>query len=319
MMTIRLPIAAALLAVNVAHAQDYPSRTITLIVSSPPGAGTDLVARTVADRLAPRLGTIVVDNRGGAAGLIGGEAVKKAGPDGHTLLFTNDSLVLQRALGQNPGFNVLTDFVPVVLAATVDFFLVASGDALAATTPQELVRLAKQKPGTLSYASPGSGAAHHLAMELFKQQTGADFLHVPYKGMGPAMPDVVAGRVQLVMSGFPAIAGHMKTGKLRILASAGPARSPLQPDLPTLKEAGIPNVEMEGYFYLVAPLSMPQAIVSRLNAEVNQVLAQPHVKAELLNRAVTAAGGTPQQLQEKLRSEVEKWTRVVRTAGIKPE
>jgi len=183
----------------------------------------------------------------------------------------------------------------------------------------DLVRLAQQKPGTLSYATPGIGAPHHLGMELFKQQTGTDIVHVPYKGMGPAMPDFIAGRVQVTMTGFPAVSSHMKSGKLRILGVASPKRSVEQPDVPTLAEAGVPHVEIQGYNYVMAPLGTPPAIVARLNRDINELLKTPEVQEELAKRGTTAVGGTPEQLMQKLRSEAEKWTAVVKRAGIKPE
>jgi tripartite-type tricarboxylate transporter receptor subunit TctC len=291
-----------------------------MVVSTAPGAGTDLMGRTLSERLGPRLGTtLVVENRAAAAGLVAGQTFKRAAPDGYSILFTNDNLVLTMALGANKDVNVLTDFQPVVYTAFSDFYLVVSGEALQARTAQDLVQLAKQKPGALSYATPGNGAPHHLGMELFKQQTGTDIVHVPYKGMGPALPDLIAGRVQVTLTGFPAVASHMASGKLRILGVASQRRSVEQPDVPTLAEAGIPNVEIQGYNYLVVPLGTPSAIVERLNREINEVLRTAVVREELAKRGTTAAGGTPEQLTQKLRSELEKWTAVVKKAGIKAE
>ena len=184
-----------------AFSQAYPSKPILLVVSTAPGAGTDLMGRTVAERLGPRLGTtLVVENRAPAAGLVAAQTFKRATADGYSLLFTNDNLVLMMALGANKDVNVITDFQPVVFTAYSDFYLVVTGEALQAKTALDLVRMAKQKPGALSYATPGNGAPHHLGMELFKQQTGADIVHVPYKGMGPALPDLIAGRVQSMIS-----------------------------------------------------------------------------------------------------------------------
>lgn len=303
-----------------AQAQAYPSKPIQMSVSTSPGAGTDLMGRTIAERLGPRLGTtIVVENRPAAAGLLAGQMAKRAAPDGYNLLFTNDNLVLMMALGANKDVNVLTDFQPVSLTSATDFFLVVSGDALGMKSVTDLVRLAQQKPGVLSYATPGIGSPHHLGMELFKQQTGTDIVHVPYKGMGPAMPDIIAGRVQVTMTGFPAVSSHMKSGKLRILGVASPKRSVEQPDVPTLAEAGVPNVEIQGYNYVMAPLGTPPAIVARLNRDINELLKTPEVQEELAKRGTAAAGGTPEQLMQKLRSEAEKWTAVVKRAGIKPE
>ena len=303
-----------------AFSQAYPSKPILLVVSTAPGAGTDLMGRTVAERLGPRLGTtLVVENRAPAAGLVAAQTFKRATADGYSLLFTNDNLVLMMALGANKDVNVITDFQPVVFTAYSDFYLVVTGEALQAKTALDLVRMAKQKPGALSYATPGNGAPHHLGMELFKQQTGADIVHVPYKGMGPALPDLIGGRVQVTLTGLPAVASHLNSGKLRILGVASSRRTAELPDVPTLAEAGIPNVEIQGYNYLVAPLGTPAAIVERLNREINEVIRIPAVQEELAKRGTTAAGGTPEQLTQKLRAEAEKWTAVVKRAGIKPD
>ena len=298
----------------------YPTKPIQMMVSSAPGAGTDLVGRTVADKLGERLGVpVVVSNNGGAAGLIAAEAFKRAAPDGHSILFTNDNLILMMALGANKGMDVLRDFEPVVHTSVLDFYLVVSGEALGVKDAPDLVRLIKERAGKMSYASPGIGAPHHLGMELFKQQTGVDILHVPYKGMGPAMPDFVAGRVQLTMTGFPAVASYAGSGKIRILAVASGQRSADQPEVPTLREVGIPNVEIQGYNYAVAPLGTPAPILARINAEINEILKVPQVRADLAKRGTTATGGSSAELRRRLQGELEKWTRVVKLANIKPE
>lgn len=310
----------ALIGVTASAQAPFPSKPIQLIVSAAPGAGTDLMARTLSDRLGQRLGTpVIVDNRPAAVGRVAAQGLRKAAPDGYTLMFTNDNLVLSLALGTALDVNVITDFQHIVLTATSDFFLVVSGDLLKATNAQEFVQIAKAAPGKISYASPGVGAPHHLGMELFKLQTGTDIFHVPYKGMGPAVPDLLAGRVQAAITGFPAVASQMKSGKLRLLGVASATRSPENPEVPTFREQGIPNVEIQGYNYLVAPLGIAPAIVARLNREINEILKQPEVQAELSKRGTTALGGTPEQLTQRLKAEAEKWTRVVKTIGIKPE
>jgi tripartite-type tricarboxylate transporter receptor subunit TctC len=319
LMSLTVASAAAILCAAQSAAQTYPVKPIQLIVSSAPGAGTDLMGRTVAERLAERLGSVVVTNNGGAAGLIAAESAKRAAPDGYTLLFSNDNLVLMMALGSNRDINVLRDFELIALTATTDFFLVASGELLAANSALDLVRMAKERQGKLSYATPGVGAPHHLGMELFKQQTGVDIVHVPYKGMGPAMPDFLAGRVQVTMTGLPAVASYLGSGKIKVLAVAAPGRSPEQPEVPTLREAGIPNVEIQGYNYLAAPLGTAATILARLNSEINEILKMPQVRADLLKRGTSAAGGSAAELRKKLQAEAEKWTRVVKTAGIRPE
>ncbi|MFM9970991.1 MAG: Bug family tripartite tricarboxylate transporter substrate binding protein [Burkholderiales bacterium] len=305
---------------GVAWAQTYPAKPIQMVISSTPGAGTDLAGRTVSERLSTKLGVpVVVTNNGGAAGLIASEAFKRAPNDGYSFLFSNDNQVLMIALGSNKGVNILRDFEPVAPVVDIDFYLVASGEAMVAGNALELVRFLKERPGKMGYATPGVGAPHHLGMELFKQQTGVDVLHVPYKGMGPAMPDFVAGRVQLTMTGLPAVASYMGGGKIRILGVASPQRSPDQPDVPTLRESGVPNVEIQGYNYLVAPLGTPAAVIARINTEINEVLKTPQVRADLLKRGATATGGSPADLRKKLQTEADKWTQVVKIAGIKPE
>jgi tripartite-type tricarboxylate transporter receptor subunit TctC len=321
LMTLRsCAVVLAMSAATPLTAQTYPSKPIQLIVSSAPGAGTDLMARMVADRLGPRLGTsLVVDNRVGAGGLIAAQGAKRAAPDGYTLMSTSSDLVFQIALGANKDVNVLTDFQPLILTVTNDFFLVVSGEALEAKNAGELVTLARKRPGGLSYATPGVGAPHHFGMELFKQQTKTFIVHIPYKGMAQGVVDMLAGRVQVTMTGLPAVAAHMKSDKLRILGVASPRRSPAQPDVPTLAEAGVPGVELQGFLYLVAPNGTPAAIVSRLNAEINELLRMPELQAELAKQSMTAAGGTPEQLAQKLSSEAKKWTGVAKSAGIKAE
>jgi tripartite-type tricarboxylate transporter receptor subunit TctC len=300
--------------------QTYPSKPIRLVVNSGPGAGADQTARALAEQLGRRLGTtVVVENSAGAGGLIGAQAVKRAARDGYTLLFSSDSPVLLTALGANKDLDVVRDFQPVVLVATLNFFLVLSGEALASRTAGDFIRLARDRRGALSYASPGVGSPHHFGMELLKQQTGIDIVHVPYRGTGATMSDLVEGRVQAVMTGLPAVASHMKTGKLRIVAVASPVRSPQLPDVPTLAESGVQNVEIQGYFFLAAPLGVPAAIVERLNREANEVLKAPDVREEFQRRGTNAEGGSTGQLGAKLRAELEKWTAVASKAGIKPE
>lgn len=305
---------------GVVSAQSYPVKPIQMMISSTPGAGTDLSGRTVAEKLGERLGVpVVVTNNGGAAGLIAADQFKRAAPDGYAIMATNDNQVLMVALGTNKEVNIVRDFTMVAPVTEVDFYLVVSGEALAAKGAQDLVRMAKDNPGKLSYASPGIGAPHHLGMELFKQQTGTDIFHIPYKGMGPAVPDMIAGRVQATMTGLPAVASFLAGGKVKVLAVASSRRAPEMADIPTLRESGIPNVEIQGYNFVVAPLGMPAAIVARLNSEINEILRNPQVRADLLKRGSVATGGSPEDLRRKLQGEIDKWTKLVKSAGIKPE
>jgi tripartite-type tricarboxylate transporter receptor subunit TctC len=307
------------LACTSAHAA-WPEKAITIVVGSAAGGGTDFVTRSLTEGLSAELGQpVLVDNRGGSAGFVAAEFVRRAPPDGYTLMVAPDDVVNWRALGVHKSINIAEDLEPVALLGTVDFFLVVSGTALAAKTPADLIRMAKENPGQLSYASPGVGSPQNLGMELFKQKTNTDFIHVPYKGMAPAVPDVLAGRVQVMITGYPTFSSHLESGKIRVLGAANSQRSAMLPQVPTLAEQGAADVGVQGYFSLLAPKGMPPAVLNRINAAVNKVLASASVRDALTKRAIMPVGGTPAQLRDKLRMEVDKWSKVVQEAGIKPE
>lgn len=302
-------------------AQSYPSKPIQLIVNNAPGAGTDLAARLIADRLNKTLGTIIVENRGGGSGMIAMEYVKKAAPDGYTLLAAADGAVTRQVIDPRLTIDVLRDFEPVIAIGSVEFFLVINTDSVPVKDLREFVRLAKERKGGLAYATPGVGAAHHLGMELFKMQAGFEALHVPYKGLALALPDLLAGRVQMTFTGYPAVASQMRKGgtALKILATGSLRRSALLPDVPTFAEGGVPGVETKGGFMLLAPAATPRSIIARINAEANKVLALPEVIADFTKQTIAVEGGTPEELGRQMRSDIERWTRVIKAAGIKPE
>ena len=313
--------ALALLGGAEAGAQSYPSKPIQFIVNNSPGAGTDLAARLVADRLNKSLGTIIVENRAGGSGAIAMEYVKKAAPDGYTILAAADGAVTRQVIDPRVTIDVTRDFEPVIAIGSVDFFLVVNTDAVPAKDLRDFVRIAKERKGALAFATPGVGAAHHLGMELIKMQAGFEALHVPYKGIALALPDLLSGRIQMTFTGYPAVASQMKKGgtALKILATGGARRSPVLPEVPTFAEAGVEGVEAKGGFMLLAPAGTPRNIIARINTEANKVLALPEVQADFAKQAIAVEGGTAEELGRQMRADIEKWTRVIKAAGIKPE
>jgi len=259
--------------VSSANAQAYPNKSIKLIAPYPPGGGVDTVARLLAERLAARLGQqIIVDNKPGAGATIGGDALAKSAPDGYTLMLGSvidysTAPLFQKSL----GFDMRRDFAPVVEVGFGTVGLIVTAD-LPARSVQELIALAKARPGSLSFASTGTGALHHLNMEMFKQQTGVDLVHVPYKGTTQFLPDLLAGRVQITMDSMPAHLPHIKSGKTRALAVASTQRSAMLPDVPTMAEAGLPGFETATNYTLFAPANTPRDIIAMLNKVANEVL-----------------------------------------------
>ena len=303
-----------------AHAQAFPSRPIKLIAPYPPGGGVDTVARLLAERLATRLGQpVVVDNKPGAGATIGGDALAKSAPDGYTLML--GSLIdystaphFQKGL----AFDMRRDFAPIVEVGFGTVGMLVPAD-LPAKNLQELIALAKAKPGQLSFASSGTGALHHLNMEMFKQHTGVDLVHVPYRGTTQFLPDLLAGRVQLTMDSMPAHLPHIKTGKLRALAVASPQRSPMLPDVPTMAEAGLPGFETATNYTLFAPSGTPREVIALLNRETNEVLKLQDLRERLLALGILVSGGTTEAVQARVPAEMDKWTAVIRKANIKIE
>jgi len=314
----RLLVALLALLPAIALGQTFPSKPITLIVPFSPGAANDFLARTLAAEMKDALGAIVVENKPGANGNIGADLVRKSPADGHTLLIAPNAFVILAAMPPQP-FDFVKDFAPVVLATALPFYLVVNQEAVPARNVRELIEFARARPGKLSYASAGNGSPHQVAMELLKLQTGIDVTHVPYKGMGQGVFDLLAARTQMTITGFPAVAGHMKGGKLRVLATAGSKRSPLQPDVPTIAEAGVPGYEMDSWLGIMAPAGTPRPVVDRLNTEFNRVLAVPQVREKLAAQGLDVAGGSPQQFAGVIRADYERFVRVVKAANIRPD
>ena len=298
----------------------YPTHPIRLILGYPPGGASDAVARFLAQSVGARLGqNIVIDNRPGAGGNIAGEIAAHAAPDGYTwFLGNNGILATNQALYERMPFDSLKDFAPVALVGSQPSVLVAH-PSLPVTSVRELIALAKAKPGQLNYASSGTGTAGHLTGELFKAVTQVNFVHIPYRGGGPAVIDLVAGQVQFMFATAASVIPHVRSQRLRALAVTSLKRSPTLPELPTVDEAGVPRFEATTWHGIVVPAATPPAIVGKINTAINHALAAPDLREKLAAQGVEAQGGTPAEFTAYLRSEIPKWTRVVRDSGAKPE
>ncbi len=307
-------------AAGAACAQTYPERPIRLVVPFPPGGGSDIVGRTIAQKLGDVLGQqIIVDNRGGAGGNIGTDIVAKAVPDGYTLVMAlsgpfsiNGSL-----LGKLP-FDPLKDFALITLAGATPNLLVAH-PSLAAQSVRELIALAKASPGRINFASSGLGTPAQLAGELFNTMAGVKLVHVPYKGAAPALTDLLAGQVQLMFSTMPPALPHAKAGKLRAIAVTSAKRSLTTPELPTIAEGGLPGFEAITWYGMAAPAGTPPAIVRKLNAEVVKLLHLPDVRDRLLATGTEAAGTSPAEFAAYIKSEIVKWAKVIKESGARAE
>ncbi len=295
----------------------YPTRTVRVIVPFAPG-GSDIVARMLAPRLSDKLGQqFVVDNRPGAAAVIGSDIVAKAPPDGYTVLFCTASLATTAAYMKKLPYDPVTDFAGVAQVGWVPFVLVTHL-SLPVKTVKEFVALAKKRPGELFYSSPGTGGIGHLANELFAKQTGIKITHVGYKGSGPSLIALLSGEVQFMMPNISAGLGVIQAGKVRTLGIAAPSRVPLAPELPTLREAGVDLVSGPWYG-VVAPRGTPQTIVDTLNREINAVVKTPDMDKKLAAQGVLVHLMTPQQFTAHIKSDIEKWRDVMRVAGIPQE
>jgi tripartite-type tricarboxylate transporter receptor subunit TctC len=316
-----LALATGALAVPGTAAAAYPDKPIRLIVPFPPGGATDVIGRVMAMRLTTALGqSVIVDNRGGASGNIGADAVAKAAPDGYTLLLgavTSHSInaTLEKATIK---YNFEKDLVPVAIVGSVPLVFVVH-PSVPVKTLKELIAYAKSKPGELSFASSGAGGPQRLAGEMFKRSAGVDMMHVPYKGSGPAMTDLIGGQVLTMVETVPAALPHIKAGKLRPLAVTTAQRISMLPDVPTAGEAGLPGFEVGSLFGILAPAGTPREIVARLNTEVLKLLALPEVKEQLLAQGAYAMSTTPEQAAARIHQEVEMWAGVIREANVKPD
>jgi tripartite-type tricarboxylate transporter receptor subunit TctC len=301
-------------------ADAYPTRPIRLIVPFPPGGGTDIMGRLVGNHLTERLRVqTVVDNRGGAGGIIGTELAAKANPDGYTLLIGSVSTIsINPSLYAKLPFDTVKDLAPVSLIASTPSVLVVPAN-LSARSVKELIALAKAKPGQLNFASAGSGTSHHLGGELFKVAAGIDIVHVPYKGTAPAVTDLVSGQVALMIANMPSVLPMIKAGRLRPLAVTSLKRSTLMSELPTVAESGVPDFEVIVWYGVLAPAATPKAIVAKLNEDLKQMAGLTEVKERLAAQGAEAISSTPEEFARKVRADKEKWAKVVRLSGARPE
>jgi len=299
---------------------NYPNHPLQLVVTVPPGGAADLVARLIGAKLGEALGqTVVISNRGGAGGTIAAAAVAKSDPDGYTLLLNT---IATHGIGPhiyaNLPYNPAKDFAPVILVAKLPLIMTVNAD-LPAQSVKDVIALAKARPGELSFASAGNGGAPHLAGELFKSLTGTDLLHVPYRGSGPAVVDLVAGRIAIMFDAAPSLLPFITAGKLRVLAAASPERHRLLPDIPTFAELGFPGMDIALWYGIAAPAGTPQPIVQRLNAELLKILDMSDIRKSLTEQGADIKSGTPEDFGAFMRAEQARWGVVVKQAGIKPE
>jgi tripartite-type tricarboxylate transporter receptor subunit TctC len=299
-----------------AIAQTYPSKPIRMVIAFPPGGTSDFVGRVVAQKLSENLGQpIVVDNKPGASGLIGTQDVARAAPDGYTILLAPSDFTVIPGLQAKPPYDAVKDFAPVGMVLEYSHVLVAPA-GLPANNVEELIALAKAKPGQLNYASGGTGGTNHISGEWFKMHAGVDIVHVPYKGNGPAISDLLANRVQLLFTSTGPVEGHLKSGKLKALAVTGRTRNPALPDVPTIAESGIPGYEFRLWYGMVAPAGTPPAVIDRLNSALRKTMASADVQQKLSSIGGNLNVGSPQEFGTLVRDEVVRWTKLARDLNI---
>jgi tripartite-type tricarboxylate transporter receptor subunit TctC len=311
---------ALLFAAGTVQAQSYPSRPVRVIVPFPPGGTTDIVARLVAERLGSTLGQpAVIENRAGAGGAIGATEIARAAPDGYTLgLATVSTHGVNPAINPKLAYDPLRDFTPISNLASVPN-VVSSHPALGINDLKGLIERAKANPGKITYASAGNGSLSHMLGELFKSSTSTDLLHVPYKGVGPALNDTLGGQVNILFDNLPSSLPHIQSGKLRALAVSTSARLDVLPDVPTFAEAGVPQLNDPSWFGLVAPAKLPEAVLARVHDAVTQALASPEVRDRMRQAGAVPAGNSPKEFADQIRTEVERHKRVAAERGIRIE
>ena len=313
-------IAAALFALCHGAFAQYPVKPIRLVVPFPAGESVDATARLVSQSWSAALGQqIVIDNRGGAGGTIGSEAVAKSAPDGYTLLWGNvGPLAIGPSLYKNLGYDVARDFSPVSLVAKLPFVLFTS-PKLPVNSLVELLAYARAHPGELNFGSTGVGSGLHLIGELFKNEAGIEIVHVPYKGVAQALPEMMSGKVQMAFNTIPAFLPHVKAGRLKALVITAPERSPLLPDVPTTAEVGLPGVQGSSWHAVVAPAGTPRSIVDTLNLTLVETIARPEVRGALVAQGAQPVGSSPEDLKSLMRDEARKWAAVIRASGARVE
>jgi tripartite-type tricarboxylate transporter receptor subunit TctC len=298
----------------------YPAKPIRMVVPFPAGESVDATARLVGQSWASSLGAqIVVDNRGGAGGTIGTEAVAKSAPDGYTILWGNSGpLAIGPGLYKKLGYDVARDFAPVSLVATLPFVLFSS-PKLPVSSAVELLAYARTHPGEINFGSTGVGSGLHLIAELFKTEAGIEIVHVPYKGVAQALPEIMSGKVQIAFNTIPAFLPHVKAGRLKALMITASLRSPLLPDVPTASEVGLPGVLGTGWHAVVAPAATPQAVLDKLNFTLVETIARPEIRAALIAQGADPVGSSPEDLRTFMQDEAKKWAGVIAESGTRAE
>ena len=304
------------ISVQMAHAAQFPTRPITLVVPFAAGGGTDSIAREIGKLMSDRLGqAVIVENRGGAGGAIGADLVAKAKPDGYTLLFATSTFATNAAISAQLPYDPINDFSPVAMIGRGPLLLVSSRQ-LNVNAVSELIAIGKARPEGLSYCSAGEGSINHLAGELLRQRTGVPMTHIPFKGSGPATIELLAGRVDIFVATVPTILSHTKDGQLSVLAVTGAKRSPLFPNVPTMAQAGIPNFEVNTWWGVMAPAKTPQAIVDQLNKVINEAAASNMIKSRLQNESAEAIRTTPAGFKKELQQEINLWRSIVSSSNL---
>ena len=319
-MKIRQVLSCAVLLSSAVCAQTYPDKSVRVVVPFPPGGAADIVGRAITQKLTDALGkSFLVDNRSGAGGVLGADLAAHAAPDGYTLLFaSSSSLSVSPHIMSKPPYDPLRDFAPVVLIGHTPNLLVTHF-SVPAKSVRQLIALAKARPGELVFASNGTGSLGHLTMELFMQRAGIKMLHVPYRGGAPAMIDTVAGNTSVLFAAFSTVYAQVRAGKLRALAVTSARRIQAAPELPTVAEAALPGFESTQWWGIYGPAGLPAGIVGKLNEQVNKILGNADIRQRLAADATEPLGGSPADLAAYLKADYERWGKVVRDAGIRPE
>ncbi|HUP93787.1 MAG TPA: tripartite tricarboxylate transporter substrate binding protein [Burkholderiales bacterium] len=297
----------------------YPERPIRVVVPFPPGGGADVTMRILSDSLKSHLGqSLVIDNRGGASTIIGTDLVAKARPDGYTILLATTTFAINPSLHATLPYDPLKDLAPITLVAFTPYILVVH-PSLPVKTVKDLIALAKERPGQLTYASVGNGSATHLATEMLVARTGIKVVHVPYKGSSPALSDLIGGHVSMYLGSMPASVPQARSGKLRALAVTGPRRAPAAPEVPTIAESGFPGYEFASWYGLFAPAGTPPAIIDQLRGAVRKVLEHPDMRNRMLAEGNEAVGNAPGEFAAIIRADIAKYAKIVKAANIKPD
>lgn len=313
-------LAVLALAAHLTFAQDYPNKPIRLIVPFGAGGGSDFVGRLIGQKLTEQMGqTVVVDNRPGAASLLGTQIAAHASPDGYTLLLADSGFTINIAFFKDPKYDALKDFDPVSVVAETPYIFVANPGLPHAANLRDFIAAAKAQPGKLTIGSAGSGSGSHMTGELFRLRAGINMIHVPYKSVGPAVSDVVAGQIQSTMATPPVALPLARAGRLKILAAAAPERSRLMPDVPTFAESGVPDVNVSNWYSVMSVGGTPKSVIKRLYEEIARALKAPDMNERLAASALEPAGNTPEQFRKLVADELQRWARVIKDAGIRQE